>query len=123
MKKDLKYKLKVIHGIFYEFITDYRGEPIDYYDPAKDQLCTAAERIAETYLYKSRFPTKDDLLTINRVVMRITNILGTDDDKITEKYVASKILRYGKPFKPNKTWIKDYKKLLELIKNNEPNTI
>lgn len=119
MNQILYKKLVIIKSLFGPQIADTNGDVIDY-ETIKG--FTRAWKIAEQYIAGSNTlkkhtelfsPTKDDLLYINKVVKKLISILGTDKNRLTQRYIETKLQHMPLDI-PN--WIYAYKQLIELIK-------
>lgn len=114
-----KKKLQIVSDLFTNPLYDKDYDELDKKDY---NLCLMTTDI----LKEAYTPTKDNLKYINDVVSKLISILLLDASKITQKYVSSRLYtkdgfsvtrKDGKvPFRPDETWIENYKKLIKLIK-------
>lgn len=126
MIDNIREKLRIIMILFdycYDNKVDCRidSESMDWISKA---WCIAYEYIRNN---NARVLTKDNLRYINRLIKKLIEILGIDEDKINFQYIKDKGLSVAVANESNqnedtkeiKLWIATYKDLLKLIKENK----
>jgi len=120
MNYNIKNKLAIVKTLFvYCYDTknncDIDIEMVNAFTRAWIVACRFLEK---TIKYGKKVTLrKDDLIYINKIINKLINILGTDEDKINLKYIEKCGIRI--PSMYNKKWPNAYKELLKMVENKK----